>query len=189
LAVFGLTRHTERVRRLTGLSPCENCSFTPCQFRRAPYRRWAATNFSVNRKALDRWARERLSLAANADGTTEARFRYDGTTCTNQGHPLAFDYTVKLGLPRAGYPILAQQCSHAPEDTGHTKMCAYLDRPAELMAAIERDQPLAGERLDGVLSWPRAGAAAGCYCEPAAREHKWRLVFETILYALECGRP
>jgi len=41
LAVFGLTRHTERVRRLTKLSPCENCSYTPCQFRRAPYARRA----------------------------------------------------------------------------------------------------------------------------------------------------
>jgi hypothetical protein len=41
LAVFGLTRHTERVRRLTELSPCQNCSYTPCQFRRAPYARTA----------------------------------------------------------------------------------------------------------------------------------------------------
>ena len=36
LAVFGFTRHTERVRRLTELIPCENCSFLPCQYRRAP---------------------------------------------------------------------------------------------------------------------------------------------------------
>ena len=39
LAVFGVTRHTDRLRRLTGLVPCENCSFGPCQYRRAPYRR------------------------------------------------------------------------------------------------------------------------------------------------------
>ncbi|HEY1220494.1 MAG: hypothetical protein ABSE42_10100 [Bryobacteraceae bacterium] len=39
LAVFGLTSHAERVRRLTELSPCETCSYTPCQFRRAPYGR------------------------------------------------------------------------------------------------------------------------------------------------------
>ena len=39
LAVFGLTSHTDRVRRLTELSPCENCSYTACQFRRAPYAR------------------------------------------------------------------------------------------------------------------------------------------------------
>ncbi|MGB6610616.1 MAG: hypothetical protein WBE63_12825, partial [Acidobacteriaceae bacterium] len=38
LAVFGLTHHVERLRRLTDLVPCESCSFGPCQYRRAPYR-------------------------------------------------------------------------------------------------------------------------------------------------------
>src|SRR5262249_33732972 len=32
LAVFGLTCHTDRVRRLTDLVPCESCSFIPCQY-------------------------------------------------------------------------------------------------------------------------------------------------------------
>ena len=39
LAVFGVTRHTERLQRLTSLVPCESCSFGPCQYRRAPYKR------------------------------------------------------------------------------------------------------------------------------------------------------
>jgi hypothetical protein len=39
LAVFGITRHTGRVRRLSELAPCESCSFGRCEFRRAPYRR------------------------------------------------------------------------------------------------------------------------------------------------------
>jgi len=43
LAVFGVTRHVDRVARLTELRPCENCSFGPCQFRRAPYRATCAT--------------------------------------------------------------------------------------------------------------------------------------------------
>ena len=37
LAVFGLTRHTERVRRLADLVPCEECSLSPCRYRRAPH--------------------------------------------------------------------------------------------------------------------------------------------------------
>ena len=100
LAVFGLTRHTERLRRLTDLVPCENCSFGPCQYRRAPYRRAPRTwgeqlpvrvaaldqdaEYTVNRKALKRWAEERLSLHVNQDGSLDALFRYDGTTCTNR---------------------------------------------------------------------------------------------------------
>jgi hypothetical protein len=34
LAVFGLTRHTEGVRRLTELVACESCSLARCQYRR-----------------------------------------------------------------------------------------------------------------------------------------------------------
>ena len=38
LALFGLTRHVERVRHLAKLIPCENCSLSPCRSRRSPYR-------------------------------------------------------------------------------------------------------------------------------------------------------
>jgi len=203
LAVFGLTRHTEHLRRLTDLVPCENCSFGPCAYRRAPYRRSAQKNgqspspqpidpraiYSVNRKALDRWSRERLSLRSCPDGSLEAVFRYDGTTCTNMGRPLAFDYTVRLGLPAEGYPIREQRCAPAPGDTGHTHMCQYIENPEGLMRAIAADQPLHGQRLDAVLAWQREPNAAGCYCEEASRRHKWGLVLETIHYALAHNQP
>ena len=181
LAVFGLTREVERVRPLAGLSPCENCSFAPCQYRRTPYRGWNRAKYSVNPKALKRWSAERLALQSNEDGTIEARFRYDGTTCSNLGHALAFDYRVRVGPRQAGYPILEQQCGPAPGDTGHTRMCSY---SADLMGAIRAERPLAGEPLDRVLTWPHATCTAGCYCDPAARAHKWGLVLETIHYAL-----
>lgn len=41
LAVFGLTRHVDRTKKLTDLVPCENCSFAACEFRRQPYKRSA----------------------------------------------------------------------------------------------------------------------------------------------------
>ncbi|SPF51943.1 conserved hypothetical protein [Candidatus Sulfopaludibacter sp. SbA4] len=186
LAVFGLTRHTDRVRRLTELVPCENCSFGPCQFRRAPYRRNTPAS-ATNLKALKRWAAERLTLEARPDGVIDARFRYDGTTCTtctNMGRPLAFDYRVQLGPRDDGYPIREQCCEPAPGDTGHTSMCQYIANPAQLMAAIEREKPLLGRPLNDVLSWRRPLSPAGCYCEPESRNHKWGLVLETIHYAL-----
>jgi len=34
LAVFGLTRHTEGVRRLSETVACENCRLAACQYRR-----------------------------------------------------------------------------------------------------------------------------------------------------------
>jgi hypothetical protein len=109
LAVFGVTRHVDRVRPLTELSPCESCSFAPCQYRRAPYRRARAmtaaevpaaadadplssgARYSVGLKALERWRQDRLSIERGEDGTVRAMFRYDGTTCTNMGRPLQLD--------------------------------------------------------------------------------------------------
>jgi hypothetical protein len=200
LAVFGLTHHTEHLRSLTGLIPCENCSFSPCRYRRAPYRRKAlvsaedlqadsanvevAPKYSVNRKALQRWAQERLSLSSAPDGAVQAVFRYEGTTCTNMGRPLSFHYTVKLGPRSDGYPIREQRCVPAPGDSGHRYMCQYLESSSGLMAAIENEKPLIGQPLGDVLDWRREASGAGCYCTSASRNHKWGLVLETIHYAL-----
>ena len=140
LAVFGVTRHVERVQRLTDLIPCDNCSFLTCQYRRTPYRRAPepvnpelsalggdrvavdaprviplnrAASYTVNVKALQRWSDERLSMEQRADGTIDAVFRYEGTTCTNMGRPLQFQYRVTLGPREEGYPIREQQCAPA----------------------------------------------------------------------------
>jgi hypothetical protein len=52
------------------------------------------------------------------------------------------------------------------------------------MAAVDREKPLLGEPLDRVLTWDGAATAAGCYCQASDRMHKWRIVLETIHYAL-----
>jgi hypothetical protein len=204
LAVFGVTRHVERVRRLTELSPCESCSFAPCQYRRAPYVRsrpvvasevpiaadrdvnplGAEARYSVSARALRRWSRERLTLEIREGGSVVARFRYDGTTCTNMGRPLQFSYQVTLGRRQDGYPILEQSCGPAQGDEGHLAMCRYISERDGLMAAIAAERPLHGRRLDDVVRWARPANPAGCYCEPESRQHKWGLVLETIHYAL-----
>jgi len=209
LAVFGITSHAELARPLTELALCENCSYLSCQYRRAPYQRsvqWSAveanaldengdmvsfaaplshdTQYSISPKALKRWADERLMLTTREDGTIEARFRYEGTTCTNMGRELAFDYRVILGSREEGYPIRDEQCGPAPGDTGHTYMCRYMNNAEHLMVAIDREKPLIGRPLNDVLSWHRPNDLAGCYCEPAGRKHKWGLVLETIHFAL-----
>lgn len=213
LAVFGVTPHVDRVRRLSELVPCESCSFTPCQYRRAAYRRAMAPSnpelaayaeadtgepgrgahasplspdavYSTSEKALRRWAGERLSLTRHADGAVDATFRYDGTTCTNMGRPMEFQYRVSLGPAADGYPIRAQHCGPAAGDEGHTHMCRYMTNSEHLMVAIDREKPLLGQALNDVLTWARPPVSAGCYCEPDSRQHKWGLVLETIHYAL-----
>lgn len=206
LAVFGLTRHAGRVRPLSQLSPCENCSYIGCHYRRSPYRRIqqaadpelrasaaAATDdlplvrdaaYTVSVKALERWSAERLSLAVRSDGSIEALFQYDGTTCTNMGRPLRFHYHVTLGSRQDGYPIRGQSCNPAPGDEGHTSMCRYISDREGLMASIAHERPLLGEPLDAVVGWARPSSPAGCYCDADSRQHKWGLVLETIHYTL-----
>jgi hypothetical protein len=211
LAVFGVTRHVERVQRLTDLIPCDNCSFLGCQYRRSPYRRAPepanpelsalggervadaappavaldrTATYSVNARALQRWSDERLSMDHRADGTIEAVFHYEGTTCTNMGRSLRFRYRVTLGPREEGYPIREQQCGPEEGDEGHTYMCRYMTNRAHLMVAIEREAPLRGQPLNDVLTWTRPPCATGCYCEPDSRRHKWGLVLETIHFAL-----
>lgn len=211
LAVFGLTRQLQRVRRLTELNPCESCSFLPCQYRRVPYRRAPAyaamelgaldkqalfpigpapvpldrgAKYTVNAKALARWAVDRLTLTRQQDGTTNAVFQYEGTTCSNLGSQLLFDYHVTLGLPEQGYPIQSQRCGPTADDEGYKSMCRYLDDAQHLMAALDQEKPLLGQPLNNVLFWNSPASAAGCHCELSDRMHKWRLVLETIHYAL-----
>ncbi len=67
--------------------------------------------YRTSRKALQRWARERLIMVGREDGGVDAQFRYDGTTCTNMGRELAFRYDVTLGPRSEGFPIRAQRCT------------------------------------------------------------------------------
>jgi hypothetical protein len=212
LAVFGITAHVDRVRSLTELIPCERCALQSCQYRRASYkhshspiedvRRLQArgvsgsngtspesvlrrnARYSVGVRALRKWSQERLQLEILEDDWIDARFRYEGTTCSNLGQQLEFDYCVKLSPATEGYRIGGLRCIPSPGNTGYTKMCEYLKNADALMRAIGDEKPLLGRPLDEVLSWNRPYRPAGCYCEPESREHKWGLVLEVIHFAL-----
>jgi hypothetical protein len=212
LAVFGVTREVERMLPQAMLVPCENCSFSPCQYRRAPYRHaplqvedvrrlqphrnGAETSivnglaldlnarYSINQRALRKWSHERLQLRRLEDRSIEARFRYEGTTCSNLGRPLAYDYQIKLDGPESGYRIRETTCFPAPGDTGHAAMCEYINDGEKLTAAIARECPLVGRPLNDVLMWKRPFSPAACYCDAESRMHKWGLVLEVIHYAL-----
>ena len=201
LAVVGLTS-----RAVPNLVPCQACAFSPCQYRRAPYRHapvqpgTAATlqpptapaapgltrdaKYTVNGRALKKWAEERLRIERQADRSMVASFRFDGTTCSNQGRPLAFDYVVTLSSPDQGYLILESDCRPAAGDDGYTLMCSYLSDSDGLMQAIDTEKPLRGRPLDDVLNWHRALAPSGCHCSAESRAHKWGLALEVIHYAL-----
>ena len=140
--------------------------------------------YSVNYRALRKWSQERLALKTLPDGSIEAQFRYDGTTCSNMGQPLQFLYHIKLSPPADGYRIVEANCTPAPNDTGHTQQCEYLNDAIGLMGSIANEKPLLGRSLNDVLAWERAANPSGCYCDIERRMHKWGLVFEVIHHAL-----
>jgi hypothetical protein len=200
LAVIGLA---ERKPHATGETPtpCENCSFAPCRFRRASYRHAPGnlesisapltgapsardTGYTVNPRALRKWAQERVRLEHRENGAVDAWFRFDGTTCTNLGRPLAFDYHVTLSGSHDGCKILQTDCHPAPGDEGHTQMCAYLGDAGALLDAIAEETPLLGRPLSDVLGWARPVAPSGCHCNADSRTHKWGLALEAIHYTL-----
>jgi len=213
LAVFGLTRHLDQVRHLRHLVPCENCSLAGCQYRRAPYRhsrpqiedvqrlqsrdgedskskiiQFSVLNhqasYSVNPRALRKWSEERLQLKSLPDGSIEARFRYEGTTCSNLGRSLEYDYHLRLSSAGDEYRIVHAACVPAPGDTGHAAQCEYLNNPDVFMDDVASDQPLFGRPINDVLNWKRQFDPSGCYCSPAGRAHKWGLALEVVHYAL-----
>jgi hypothetical protein len=202
LAVFGLAPATA-VRPAALATPCEGCAFSPCRYRRAPYRHQVgpvsdrtpgqsktgpahAPRYTVNARALRKWAAERVSFTVQADGGVEAVFRFDGTTCSHQ--PLAFDYRVRLSGPAGGDVILASSCQPAPGDEGHKLTCSYLADAEDHLHEIAMERPLVGRPLEEVFAWSRESASAGCHCAPASRAHKWGLALEAIHFALAQSR-
>jgi hypothetical protein len=202
LAVFGLTARRGAPEATALHTPCENCSYSPCQFRRARYRHEsdvrtapaqmqadvAPSGYTVNTRALRKWAGERVQFIARTDDTLEAVFRFDGTTCSNTGHPLAFDYRVILSGPDGERRILDASCGPAPGDHGHQLTCAFLDDPDKHLLDIASDRPLVGQPLDEVLRWQRPTAPSGCHCTADSRIHKWGLALEAIHFALGIRR-
>ncbi len=204
LAVIGLAPAVARVPGARPAVPCESCAFSPCAYRRRAYRHAlratadpvspsGATaapsarpaSYTVSVRALRKWAGERVRLARRDDGSVEASFRFDGTTCSNSGRPLAFDYHVALSAPEQGRTILRADCRPAPGDDGYRAMCAYLNDADGLMRAIQAEQPLIGRPLNEIFDWARAQTpSSGCYCSAESRTHKWGLALEAIHYTL-----
>ena len=212
LALVGITRNLKMARRSARLIPCENCSLPGCRYRRAPYLNTlpqfedvhrlqntrydgASTmpgssplardaKYSVNPRALQKWSQERLRLNFPPGGPVEAHFHYEGTTCSNLGRALEFDYYVRLGTADDHYKIIETSCVPSPGDTGHLQQCEYLNDATALMRSITTEKPLLGRPLNDVLAWTRTPNPSGCYCDLERRHHKWGLVFEVIHFAL-----
>lgn len=145
----------------------------------------AAPRYAFPERALARWSRERLSVTPSPDGTLHTRFRFDGTTCSSLGLALRFDYRVELRPdPSVGYRIAGCSTEPAEGDTAHRMMCAYRADPDGFRTAVRTEAPLVGQPLEDALRWTPDVSPSGCLCLAPHRDHKWRMVFQTLHYAL-----
>ena len=177
LAVYGVTPRTDFDE---DLSQYWNCRAVPSSTTSQQ------GNYAFPEKTLIRWRDKRLKVIAQPENELLAQFRFDGSTCTNMGIPLAFDFEVRLKKEENGeHQILSSSCEPSAEHTGYQNMCAYLDKPERYMAQLKSHQPLVGEPLSKALTWQTPTSPAGCLCTRASQDHKWRIVLQTLHFALE----
>lgn len=142
--------------------------------------------YAFPERTLARWQEKRLSLTALSGGKVQAMFRTDGSTCTNMGVPLQFIYQVSLQREEnSEYRITDVSCCPAEESTGYQSMCAYLGNPDRFMAELEDYRPLVGRPLSEAIGWKVSTSPAGCLCTRPSQDHKWRIVLQTVHYALQ----
>ncbi|MGB8317743.1 MAG: hypothetical protein WCE54_06445, partial [Ignavibacteriaceae bacterium] len=118
------------------------------------------------------------------DNSVEAKFRYEGTTCSNMGRQIEFDYIINLSSPEDFYKIISMGCCPAQDNDGYKFMCEYINDSESILHSIEIEKPLIGKSINEILNWQYKFSPEGCYCKPESREHKWGLVLEVLHYAL-----
>jgi len=205
LAIFGVTRHSSKLTSYPGMIPCEKCALKGCAYRRKPYRfskdnqqktstdriimnpeqiKIPNPTYSLSNKVLKKWSDERLTLSSLDENSIKATFIYDGTTCSNFGFPLQFEYTITLANDSGSYTITDMDCQPANGDIGYQKMCQYIRQGNDLLEKIRRENDLVGQSLDELFDQNVTFTPAGCYCDPESRSYKWNLVLQVLHFAL-----
>jgi hypothetical protein len=145
----------------------------------------AAWPYALPRRALEKWAREHVTIIFRPDDSVAAQFRFTGSTCSNLGHPIKMIFSFILS-PRLGSDrtILDSNCRPAPDDSGCPRMCSMLESPESFQTALEYYAPLTGKTLSEALAWNPDLSVAGCLCHRSDQNHKWRNAIQTVHFAL-----
>jgi hypothetical protein len=63
-------------------------------------------------------------------------------------------------------------------------MCSYLQDAEAILEKIRVPPALHDSSLAKVLEWSPQASPAGCLCAQSSRDHKWRIVLQTLHYSL-----
>lgn len=179
-------------------SPCQTCSFSPCQYRREPYEA-SGKDYSISRKkpisldsisydfneaVLNKWCDKRLKIYRKESGVVHARFEASGSTCENMGWPLSFLFTLILKPADDGYVVDNASVSHNDEKEGYSNMCQYAGEDNEFMESLTALQDFQGKSLGQLIKEYRNNPPAGCLCNEEGRKYFWNIALQTTHYYL-----
>jgi hypothetical protein len=134
---------------------------------------------------LKKWSDQYLNLECGKNKQTRAVFRMIGNTCSNMGVPIVLDYELTLSWQQDDYLIENGRFRPVEDDRGYQEMCEYIQHGEEFWEQASNYMPLKGRFLDSILEWDPELNPAGCICERKHQNHKWRMVFQTIHFALK----
>jgi len=134
-------------------------------------------------KALRRWSDQFLEIDPQEDGAIDATFHFEGNIC-NGTRVLRFDYQILLQPSADGFIIASAACRRAAADDNGSAMCEYGIRGDQLFKDIENEAPLVGCTLEEALAWDAPIESSACLCRQQQRNHKWRVVFHSLHFAL-----
>lgn len=140
--------------------------------------------YAYPEKALQRWARDLLTIDYRENGNVLASFAFEGSTCNNGGIPIKMSFSVEINADPNNPRIESMQCDPAEGHRGYQSMCSFIQERAGLMSRINDYKPLLGQLLPAVLTWRPVTNIAGCLCTREHQDHKWLMVLQTIHYAL-----
>ena len=140
--------------------------------------------YDIAPKPLQKWANQRVSFDHSDDGLLDVTFRFDGSTCTNLGKPLAVDFVVSLRAAEGDWQIRAARCAPAVDDDGCAATCAAMASPDSFYERIRDFAPIAGRTLDEALAWSPDIEYSGCLCSEGNLNHKWRNAIQAIHLAV-----
>jgi hypothetical protein len=147
-------------------------------------------SYPVARKALAKWATEKLERVDSGDGAVHFRFRYNGSTCNNGGVPYTAFLNARIRadgadgrwtidrawieVPEDERPKAALMCAAPGDDAGRVRFFADLEAPQEF----------SGYPLEEVIARETPENFAGCLCGKAHVNQKWKMALSAMHYAL-----
>ena len=137
--------------------------------------------YAISRKALERWAKERLKLVPSDEGDRAYRFSLSGSTCSNMGLPIKAEMVVEMNEEDR---IVKTSTKPSPGDIGLGKMCAAKENGAGFIEGVGSLEEAHGMTIEEAAFHPWEIAPSGCFCSRENRLHKWRNVLQTIHYAI-----